>query len=210
MMNKSPFYVVEEFISPLMCEDIVDIVDFNVPDQNKDGKYVKTTKRSETAEGLIYERLLMLLPEIQGHYQMLYRGTESVEFEWFPAGSSGTFRAENSEHLRGKWVRTNARDLTAVLFLSDYQENTPFEQEFDVYGGKLEFVQHHFGFNPQRGTLIVFPSDPHFINNTTEVFAGDLFQARFHIVAKTPYMYNPGSFPGNYTTWFGPYLNQPS
>jgi hypothetical protein len=136
------------------------------------------------------------------YYQQAYKGTERMQFEWYPEGCTSEFVCENSEFLRQKWLRTKARDFTCILFLSDYQEKIPFEQEFEVYGGKLEFVQHKFGFNPKRGTLIVFPSDPHFINITTPILAGDLFQVRIQIAAKSPYLYNPQDFPGNYTTWF--------
>lgn len=205
---KSPFYVVEEFISPLLCEELLDICNFTVPDTDKDQHEIKTVKTSDRAESIVYERLLALLPELQAHYKLIYKGTERVQFEWIPQGCKGEFICENSTFLRGKWLRNKQRDLTAVLFLSDYQERTPFEDDFEVYGGKLEFVQHKFGFNPQRGTLIVFPSDPHFINISSEVLAGDLFQARIQIAAQTPYLYQPQMFPGNYTSWFAPLLNK--
>jgi hypothetical protein len=99
-------------------------------------------------------------------------------------------------------MRLYNRDFTGVIFLSDYQEQVPFDDEYEVFGGKLEFYSHKFGFNPQRGTLIIFPSDPHFINATSPIQAGDLFQIRFHITCTQPYLYNPKNFPGNYTTWF--------
>lgn len=202
MSLKSPFYIVEEFVSPLLCEEIIEICDFTVPDSDKEGSYVKTMKSSERAEAIIYERLLLLLPNIQAHYQFLYKGTEPMMFEWFPEGSIGEMGAENSNFVRGKWLRTKQRDFTGILFLCDYQENIPFEQDYEVYGGKLEFPQHAFGFNPRRGTLVIFPSDPHFINVTSNVFVGDLFQCRIQIAAQTPYIYNPQMFPGNYTQWF--------
>ncbi len=199
---KSPFFVVQDFISPMMCEDIVDSLEFNVPDVDKDDHPIPTIKTSEIAEQVIYERFLQLIPQLEKYYNVSYKGMERVQFEWFPQGSEGEAHAENSNFLRGKWLRTKQRDLTAVLFLSDYQEHDQFEQEFEVYGGKLEFPQHKFGFNPQRGTLVVFPSDPHFINITSGVFIGDLFQARIQLAAQTPYIYQPRDFPGNYTMWF--------
>lgn len=125
-----------------------------------------------------------------------------MNFEWFPEESKGDFICENSEYLRHKWLRTRQRDLTGIIFLSDYQESLPFEQDYEVYGGKLEFVQHHFSFQPKRGTLIIFPSDPHFINITSKIIAGDLFQVRFHIAATQSYLYNPTVFPGDYSSWF--------
>jgi hypothetical protein len=202
MSYKSPFYVVEEFISPLMCEEVIDLANFTVPDTNKDGFEIKTSKTSDVAEELLYERLMWLMPELSAHYQLIYKGTERMMFEWFPEGSKGEFACENSEFLRGKWLRMKPRDITAILFLSDYQDKLPFDNEYEVYGGKLEFVQHQFGFNPQRGTLIAFPSDPHFINITTPIQHGDLFQVRMQLAAKTPYIYQPKDFPGNYTVWF--------
>jgi hypothetical protein len=190
----------------MMCEDLVDSCEFNDPNRDIEGKAVKTVKTCESGEQMLFERLQMLIPELQTHYQLKYKGTERMSFEWFPENSVGQFMCENSEYLRSKWLRTRNRDLTAILFLSDYQEQTPFEQEFEVYGGKLEFVQHKFGFNPQRGTLVIFPSDPHFINITTTVMAGDLYQVRIQLAAQTPYLYNPQDFLGNYTTWFTPLL----
>lgn len=201
-MNKSPFYVVEEFVSPLLCEELVDLVNFTVPDTNKDGYPVMTHRTCEAAEAVLYERLMLLIPELSAHYALIYKGTERMSFEWFPEGSKGEFVCENSEFLRQKWLRMRARDITCVLFLSDYQDTPPFDGEFETYGGKLEFVQHKFGFNPQRGTLIAFPSDPHFINITTPIMAGDLYQVRIQLAAKTPFIYQPDQFPGNYTTWF--------
>ena len=88
------------------------------------------------------------------------------------------------------------------MFLSDYSENYPFDSDYEVYGGKLEFPQHDFGFNPERGTLIMYPSGPHFINAFSEVLAGDLFAARFHFGTHMPFLYNPEEFPGDYTNWF--------
>lgn len=201
--SKSPFYVIDEFISPQMCEKIIDDIEWTTPDTDKDGREVKTIRTSDKGDALIYSRLIDALPEIQAHYQVLYKGTDRVSFEWFPTGYQGEFVCENSQHVRGKWLRTKSnRDFTAILFLCDYQETIPFEQDFEVYGGKLEFVQHQFSFQPVRGTLIVFPSDAHFINVTSRILVGDAFQARIQIAAQNPYLYNPEDFPGNFTTWF--------
>lgn len=189
-----------------MCEDLIDAIDFNVPDTDKDGNEVPTTKTSEQAERIIYNRVQMILPELQAHYEFLYRGMERVKFEWYPEGSVGQHHSENSDFMNGKWLRTRGRDFSGVLFLSDYQDTPPFEQEYEVYGGKLEFAQHKFGFNPKRGTLVVFPSDPHFINVTANILAGDLYQARIHIAAQAPYLYYPQNFPGDYTKWFNSIL----
>lgn len=199
---KSPFFVVQDFVSPQTCEDIVDTLEFITPDTDKDDHAVLTIKTNEAAEQVIYERFLNVIPQLEEYYGIEYKGMERVNFEWFPQGSQGEHHAENANFLRGKWLRTKQRDLTAVLFLSDYQDAEAIELEFEVYGGKLEFPQHKFSVVPQRGTLIVFPSDPHFINVTAPVVVGDLYQARIQLAAKQMYIYNPTDFPGNYTMWF--------
>jgi hypothetical protein len=199
----SPFFVVEEFISPLACEAVIDLADFTSPNYDKEGVPVRTIKTNDKVQEIIYERLVMLMPELEKHYNVAYKGTLPIEVEWCPEGSAGIEpHAENSVFVRSKWLRTQAKDLTGVIFLCDYQKEVPFEREYEVYGGKLEFPQHQFGFNPQRGTLVIFPSAPHFINNTAAPLVGDLYQIRFHISSKLPFLYQPQNFPGNYTTWF--------
>ena len=71
-----------------------------------------------------------------------------------------------------------------------------------MYGGKLEFPQWGFGFNPQRGTMIVFPSGPHFINATTKVLVGELYQVKIQMTAQVPLLFNPAEYPGDYKQWF--------
>lgn len=203
MQTKSPFYVIQQFLSPLKCEDIVDSLNFYVPNKNTDDDPVKTMRFDEKLQEMIYERFMDFIPAIEEHFDIKYRGMEEIVFEWYPEECAGEQpHCESSEYLRKKWVRTRDRDFCAVLFLSSYQDNPEFETDYEVYGGKLEFAQHEFGFNPERGTLVLFPAGPHFINATAPIYAGDLYQARIHIAADRPYLYNPKQFPGDYRTWF--------
>ena len=208
MATRSPFYVIEEFVSPLACEEIIDILNYTTPDVDKDGNSIVSLRTNERASAILYERLVFALPEIQAYYEFIYKGTHPIEFEWFPEGSMNVPHAENSRFLKGKWLRTQVKDFTGVLFMCDYQEKVPFEKDYEVLGGKLEFPQHAFGFNPVRGTMVIFPSDPHFINLTTRTMIGDLYQARIHVAAQTPYLYRPEKFPGNYLSWFQTLLNK--
>lgn len=200
--SKSPFYVVRNFISPKVCEQLIFNLNTTVPDSDKQGNYIKTCLSSEHCSSIVYKRLYDLVPTLEQHYGIQYKGTLDIGFEWFPEGSKGDIICENSQYLRGKWVRLGSNDLTAVLFLTDYQDTHHFDQEYEVYGGKLEFPQHNFGFNPERGTLVVYPSDPHFLNATSFISAGDLFQVRIQIARTQPFIYQPQKFPGNYQTWF--------
>lgn len=198
--------VFQEFISPLQAEIIVDHLNVTVPDTDTEDTPVLMRIPHKTAEALVFERLEHIIPRIESYYNVQYKGTEQpIVFEWYAEGASGYPRCENSHYVKGKWVRTKHRDLSCVLFLSEYRDNLPFDEDYEVYGGKLEFPQHKFGFNPQRGTLIVHPSDPHFINVTTQSNVGELFQVRINITTKDPLIYSPEGYPGDFTVWLQEY-----
>lgn len=200
---KSPFYVAQEFISPLICEEIIDDLHFIYPDIDPEGKPIKSSKSHFRSEEIIFDKLEPHVSKIENYYANTRRGTEPMSFEWYPQGCHGEKpHCENSEYLNKSWVKVKDRDLTCVLFLCDYQETVPFDNDFEVFGGKLEFFQWGFGFNPQRGTLVVFPSGPNFINATASIQAGDLYQVRFHISFESQFTFNPADYPGDFTTWF--------
>lgn len=199
---KSPFYVIENFVSPLTCEDIIDNVPFVEPDVNHEGIPTVSVCADDTYQDLLFRAFQPYIPKLEQYYGYQHKGTEYFEFEWLTEGGVIPVHAENAENINNTWVQTKQRDFTCVLFLTDYNDCPPFDDDFECYGGKLEFINHQFGFNPSRGTLIIFPSDPRFCNASSQVIAGDLYQVRFHIVAKTPYVYDPKQFPGDYRTWF--------
>lgn len=201
-LSKSPFLILPEFVSPLMAEEIVDQLDFLVPDTNRSGKPLSSVKSNDEYEEVLYSELMQVKSSIERHFCVEHQATSQTMFEWYPAGSQGKIHAENSEYLHKKWVRVRDRDLTGVVFLSDYNDRADFDDQYEVYGGKLEFPQHGFGFNPQRGTLVIFPSVPHFINTITPIQAGSLHIARFHIKTKVPFLYDPSLFPGDFKSWF--------
>jgi len=200
--NRSPFYVIEGFASPKTCEQVVDLLDFYTPDTDPEGNPIKMYRYKEDAEEIIFNHLQPYIPQIMEYYDTVYQGTETIQFEFFSEGIVPTPICENSNYLNKKWVRTKNRDISAILFLFDYNDSPPFDSDYECYGGKLEFPQHRFSFVPQRGTLIVYPSVPHFINATSMVLYGEMIQARIHMATQLPYLYDPKHFPGDYTTWF--------
>lgn len=203
---KSPFYVVQNFISPKQCEIIVDDLGYYEPDLDVEGNPVLMQRHHADSESVVYTRFKTILPTLEKYYGFDHKGTEHVTFEYRAAGVEPEAVCDNSKWVNKKWVQTKDRALSAVLFLSDYQEKVPFDSDYEVFGGKLEFLQHKFGFNPQRGTLIIYPSGPHFINAHAEILAGELYTARFYIASQMPWFYQPSDFPGNYLSWLG-YLN---
>lgn len=201
---KSPFFINEAFLSPLLCEQVVDALECVQPDVDQDGYPQHREIDNEHLEKIIFDKFQDMIPSIEEYYNIQHRGTKPIHFHWYPQAYPGDEKitCENARFHEGKWYRVKDADLTAIIFLSDYNDNVPFDSEYEVYGGKYEFPQHDFGFNAQRGTMIIYPSDPHFLNRVADVKAGDLFLAKFHIGTMEPFIYDPQQFPGTYETWF--------
>lgn len=199
---RSPFLIYREFISPLYCETIISDLGFLDPDVTPDGKPLKMIRHNDRHEEELYHRVQDIVPEVFEYYGAEYRATEKMWFEYLAEGVQPEPECANSQYLRKKWVRTKDRDFTAFLFLVDYSNEVPFDGEYEVYGGKLEFPQHNFSFSAERGTLVIFPAAPHFIYCNSFVAAGDMFQVKMNFAATRPYIYQPAEFPGDYRSWF--------
>lgn len=201
--SKSPFIVIDEFISPLMCEDIVERSHMEFPN-TEGGVPVKSITQNVLTQNRILPYLEDLIPHLEAYFGFQHGGILPFNIETYPQGcKQEVARSENSElGVDNEWKRVNDRDFTGIIFLKDNCDESRFDDYFEVYGTKLEFPNHGFGFRPARGQLVLFPSAPNFINATVSPKLGDMVQIRFHLVASDPYTYDRNDFPGNYTTWF--------
>lgn len=201
---KSPFVVVQNFLSPLFCEDIITRLNHTYPNRDIDNKIIKTVKTNRLSDIRILNELEQILPDLEEYYNFKREGILPFDYEWYVAGCKEEQpRCENSAYGNNGWIRINDYDFTGIIFLNDYQEKIPFDSDYEVFGGKLEFPNHQFSFNPSRGTLIFFPGNQHFINHTSLIKFGELNQIRFHVVAEnTPWQYDKTQFGGTYLDWF--------
>lgn len=208
MSSKSPFLVLKELVSPLQAEDMVARLNHTIPNTDQKGHPTVTFKGNRLSESRVAATFNQLLPVIEEYYEFQTKTLTPFTFEWYPAGYSGQPPTSEGCQLISKrgqsalWHKIHDYDFTVVLFLNDFSDDTRFDERFEVRGGKLEFPTHEFGFNPERGTAIVYPCCPNFINAVSPVEAGDSNIARFHIIAKEEYKYDMERFPGDYTTWF--------
>lgn len=199
--SKSPFLIFKNFISPKFCEELVKNIAFEEKHKNQNNFFVR---ESEYGEKILISKLQeIVIGKIQNHYGVTIKGSEKFKFEKYVEGSMDLHKVENSKKMKdGKFLKVNGRDFTGVLFLKNYREKLPFDYETEVMGGKLEFFQYNFGFNPERGTLVLFPSGINFINVTAPISVGELYQVRMQFLCTIPYFYNPEEFQGNFYSWF--------
>lgn len=204
MTYKSPFLVYQHFLSVEECLRVSDATRME-PDKDAEGAPQAMSRSHEPSEQLIFERFKALIPHIEEHYGIEYKATETMQFQQFP-DTKGKLaelpHCDNAQYKRKKWVRVTGRDLSCVLWLKDYQDQYPFDLKKEVYGGKLEFPVYQFSFQPQAGTLVIFPSCERFIQATSAILVGELQLAKFYVYSNKVWLYNPTDFPGDFRTWF--------
>lgn len=200
---KSPFLIFQNFLRPDECDKYQEAVRIE-PILDDQGKPMPSDRHHESTEETLFEKLKLLIPQIERHFELKYRGTEHMIFQQFPPSGKQDDKphCENSVYKRKKWIKVRDRDLTGVIWLKDFHDQPPFNIKTQVYGGKLEFPIYNFGFQPQRGTLVIYPAGPHFIALTTPVMVGELQLVRINIAAEGIWLYQPDRFPGDFRVWF--------
>lgn len=215
MSTNSPFLVVQDFLSPLTCEKILKDITVKSPDLDINGDPRKSEHYNLFWEQDLVERFRELIPSIEQKYKALYRGLEKPIFQYYPENAKSVAEkpgCENSKFVRKKWVMYKDVDLVGYIWLKDFNSNIPLDNTTEVYGGKMEFPIYNFSLVPQRGTLVIFPAGPHFINLISHVLVGDLYQIKLNICLETDdgkngrWFYQPLNHSGNYQEWFEEHL----
>ena len=206
---KSPFIVVQDFLSPLTCEKIVQDITVLQPDMDVDGNPKKLERHHLIWEKEIANRFHDVIPEIEERYNSTYRGLEQPLFQMYPENAKVPAEnpgCENSKYLRKKWVMYKDVDLVGFIWLKDYNDQVPLDPRHEVFGGKLEFPAFNFSLVPQRGTLVMFPAGPHFISVISPILLGDLYQIKLTVSIKekngAKWFYQPQQYPGKWQQWF--------
>ena len=212
----SPFIIVQDFLSPLTCEKIVADISVIEPDLDTNGDPKKLERHNLFWDQDIADRFRPLIPEIKSRYNCDYRGLEKPIFQYYPENAKAPAEppgCENSRYLRKRWVMHKDVDLVGFIWLMDYNENVPLDTRHEVFGGKLEFPAYNFSLVPQRGTLVLFPADPHFITVISPVLLGSLYQIKLNVCIEQPggghWFYQPANHPGTWQQWLEECADRP-
>lgn len=210
---RSPFIIVQDFLSPQLCERIIQDIEVKSPDTDKDGNPSKLERHFLFWENDIAERVHALIPQIEHQYDASYRGLDQPLFQFYPEFAKAPAEnpgCENSKYLRKKWVQYKDVDLVGFIWLKDYNDNVPLDPRHEVFGGKLEFPVYNFSLVPQRGTLVLFPAGPHFITVISPILLGDLYQIKLNISLNDKsggrWFYQPANFAGTWQQWLSAYM----
>ncbi len=212
-MIRSPFFVIEDAISPAKCDLIVKELGIRVPSRDEKGKPLKYERLVKDAELVSYLQapLQGVVGQLEERYGGNIRNFETPLFQQYfenPADPAEPMGCENAKYIRKKWTRVKNVDLVGYLWLKDYNSGVPLDPRHEVYGGKLEFPSYDCSLLPARGTMVLFPAGPHFITATSPVLVGSLevvkVTLKIHTSSGSDWVYDPSSFPGTFAEWFTP------
>lgn len=207
----SPFHVIEEFISPLNCEEIISHLGLKAPNRDEKGQPLKYERLvpADFASN-IFSDLEAQVPFIEQRYGAVVGANKHLLFQQYweneKVAAEG-HHAEGWKYARKKWNKTKDIDLVGILWLKDYHSSVPLDPRHEVYGGKIEFPGYNFSLTPTRGTLVLFPATPHFVTATSHIMLGTLEQIKVTMKLTKdggPWAYHPSNFPGSYQEWFSP------
>jgi hypothetical protein len=210
----SPFHVVEHFISPSACEQLIAELGIATPSRDANDHPLRYERILKDVEHAAYFKALMQsqVSAIEERYNASVIGMEPPMFQQYfedPSKPCEQAGCENAMYSRKKWVTTKAVDLVGYITLKDFGNGVPLDPRMEVYGGKLEFPAPGYNFSilPQRGTLVLFPAGPHFITAVSPVLVGSLERIKVTVKLKTEtgsgmWVYQPSQFPGTYQQWF--------
>ena len=208
-MIRSPFFIIEDALSPARCEALVAALGIRAPNLDERGKPFRNERIMTDHVDQVRAALEPHLSAIEERYEARIRGMETPLFQQFfenPQDPAVAHGCENAKFLRKKWVKSKDVDLVGFIWLKDFNSGVPLDPRFEVYGGKLEFPAYDFSLVPQRGTLVLYPAGPHFITCISPVLVGSLEQVKITIkmLARdgSPWLYQPSSFGGTYREWF--------
>jgi hypothetical protein len=215
----SPFYIVSDFLSAKLCEDLIDKFQVKTPNTDQDGKPIKLERIINSTDGqdIILNKLYQHIGMIEEKYNCSYKGTEQLVMTHFPENDKNHAQApgcENARFFRKKWIKCKDVDLTGYIWLKEFNDKPPLDPSFEVYGGKIEFPGYNFSLAPQRGTLVLYPAGPHFANSISPVVIGDMYQIKINMSISNKngemWVYDPSEFQvgpeGFLVSWFHDFL----
>ncbi len=172
--------MIENYLEPELCEVLMRFADnsvftkLKVVDHQKSDKEKVETMESEgrvtdhvDIDGMSGE-ILSIFNDVYCNRLASFYG---VEFEWYerpqilryPPGGKYNRHADADHWLadENKWVRTQDRDYSVLLYLNEEYE-----------GGSLYFPNQDFRFKPKSGMLAAFPSGHEFLHEAEPTTSG--------------------------------------
>lgn len=191
----TPFFVVEDFISPLQCDKLLAL----------NHEVVQTVPSirllNDGGSRIIHRSINEYSDDIDAHYNCTISNDIKVSFIHLPENPSipGQPQFIDGWHKtqKRKWERTKNIDLIGIVPLKTYCDTVPIDTAFEVYGGKIEMTSFNFSFIPERGSLIMFPCAPNFIHAVSPINFGTMQYVKIYLSMQYDWEFNIENFSVN-------------
>jgi hypothetical protein len=201
---KSPFLVIQDILDHSSCIKIAQSVRVQAIKDNE-GVFQPVQRHHDSCGLKVTEAIKPYISYIERYFDFKYKGIDEMIFQQYPPTNGALAEephCENAVYKRKRWMRIKDCDLTGLIWLKNYNDAPPFNMREHVYGGKLEFPSYQFGFQPQAGTMVIYPASENFISLTSPIQVGELQAVRFNIYSVDKWEYDKTKYPGDFRTWF--------
>jgi hypothetical protein len=159
MSKKSPFFVVEELLSPLQCDKLIAL--------NRIQNSPSSVRHlNEGQFSIVKNSILDYTSEMNQRYGTTVSDDIKMLFCQFPENASAPAlhaQIDGWVSQKRKWNKTKNIDFIGIIPLKSFCDSLPIDLNFETYGGKLELINFNFSILPERGSMIVFPCVPNFL-----------------------------------------------
>lgn len=184
MTNNKNFLTLNSFFKEDDCKSIID----KLRTAKVSKKHILETKscsilNCDYLENKLIFSLDPLIEKIEEYFNIKVDAISAFKFETYKEGyiPEKILKSDNSIYSNGKWVRYNDYDFSIIIALTEQNKSAKLKKEYDSYGGSILFPNHSIDIDMRRGDVIVFPSEPNFINYVNEIKLGNRIQIRIHI-----------------------------
>lgn len=207
----SPIIIKQEFINPLLAEQITGSNRLYAPKITHYGEPIIVDERplQHDFSKIVISRISSLQNKIQTTYKSNTLSVHSISIERFPENPRVAARGvgcENSKFIRKKWVIQKPIDLVGIVWLNSYNNLIPIDTSYEVMGGKLEFTNMNFSLMPQRGTLVIYPAGPNFITAISPLLIESLYQIKICMKLDAGWKYDISAYPSDWREWLKEYM----
>lgn len=121
-INKSPFLIQREFISPLLCEDIMqDVIkalSFPNVDENNIPQQMECTLNDRLQNIIIEQCENKIIKNIETYYNTTVDNITKPKVLWYPEGyTNNNIICDNANYTDKHWIKTKNRDFSLTVFL---------------------------------------------------------------------------------------------
>lgn len=190
MSKESPFFVIEDLLSPLQCERLLKM---NFV-QNA-GKCTRGLNQGNIP--IVSHALSDYTEQINQRYNAELSEDMKLLFQQYPEDATNPAQfplIDGWEVSRRKWSKVKNIDLIGFIPLKSYCDSIPIDLSFEVYGGKLELMNFNFSILPERGSLILMPCVPNFVYAISPINFGTFEMIRVNYTFKSEWNFDIGMY----------------